>query len=343
MTRSKLHAALCAVLVAWLFVCTLSAQAQTPQPTPGEDKQVSDEAWSALFFGDFAELERLHAEYQRDSPRTASGVAKLSLFRAGLDRVFDGPRGAKDSYFQQMDALTRRWADAHPESALAHSLHAEALKAHAWSYRGTGFAKSVPPEAWRDFESYIKQSIEYLALHIQVAQRSSSTHVTLIQLGLAASWDKDRLWAVAEAGLGRNPEDDGLYSALLNGLLPKWGGSAVLVDRLINDVVRRTQARYGEIFYARMYTWASNREFEHRLFVDSGASWSRMKVGLEQLVVRYPTAENHNTFARFACLARDKPALLDMLDKVGNRPLLEDWGRNASRTYETCKRWAAEQ
>ena len=254
-----------------------------------------------------------------------------------------GPRNAHDPFFGQLEQLTLEWARTNPRSSLAHLLHASALSNHAWSYRGHGMAREVPPQAWKNFETYIQRSIVYLSDHGEVAMGTSSAHANLINLGRAAGWDPDRLWAVAAAGLAKNPEDDRVMEAMLDSVLPKWGGSAVLVDRLVLDLVERTRAAHGEIFYARAYTWAADAEFSHRLFADSAASWPRMKAGFQQLVLKHPEPVNFNSFARFACQARDKPQLLQLLEGLGDKPILPMWGQNAARTYETCKRWAAEQ
>ena len=312
------------------------------QPVEEEDR-VQNEVTAALWFGDLAELERLHALYQQPGQLTVAGRSKLVLFNDGVGKVFNGPKGQSEAFFVQMEALTLHWAQSHPESALVHALHAEALIAHAWSYRGDGYANTVTPQAWRDFKSHIERALAYLARHGDVALRSSSGYVQLLHAGRAAGWDADRLWSVAQAGLQRNPEDERLYRAMLTALLPKWGGSAVQVDRLIQDIAKRTAATHGDIYYARMYAWASDWQFSHQLFEDSGASWPRIKSGYQELVRRHPAPINVNGYAHMACLARDKPVLLDLLEQIGRNPVLAVWGSNPSRIFEGCKRWAAQQ
>lgn len=329
------------ILCFWLMCCC-AGMAQAQSPEPDENERVAADAQAALWWADFDELERQHALYQQAGQRTASGRSKLVLFRRGLGRVMNGPERAIDAYFVQMEALTLQWAQARPASALAHVLHAAALVAHAWSYRGSGYANTVPPEAWRDFERYIAKATDYLAKHEAVALSSSSGHVELLNLGKARGWQPAALWSIAQAGLARNVDDEGLYRDMLTAVLPKWGGSTVLVDRVINDIAKLTAPLHGDIYYSRMYAWAADAEFHHQIFKDTGASWPRMKAGYEQMLVRYPAPVNVNSLAYFACLARDKPALIDLLERIGPKPHLDVWGKNASRTFETCKRFAAE-
>lgn len=68
-----------------------------------------------------------------------------------------------------------------------------------------------------------------------------------------------------------------------------------------------------------------------------------MMAGFQDILGRYPHADNVNRFAYFACLAQDKPTMLDLLDRIGPEPVLGEWGENARRTFESCKRWATQQ
>jgi len=217
------------------------------------------------------------------------------------------------------------------------------LLEHGWSYRGGGYNKQVPPQAWADFDKYVRLAAEYLAAHSDVAFADSRAHQTLINIGRAAGWDRDKLWSLAQAGIKKDPENDGLYLAVLTSLLPKWNGSPAQVDRFIAQVVERTRKERGMELYARLYSAAAAQEFEHRLLSDSGAEWPKMMAGFRDLQARYPSAWNLNRFAYFACLAQDKPTTLDLLEQIGPKPQLNRWGTNASRTYETCKRWASQQ
>lgn len=327
-----LRAGLCAGLLA----CASLGPAQA-QPTPFAEAR--DNFW----WGDFAALEKQYGEIVRTNPRTSSGVPHLQRFRRGIDSVAEGNAKLTDAYFLEQENLTLGWARANPRSPLAHVLHAWALLARGWAFRGTGYANSVPPQAWADFHRHVRRATDYLMAHADVALSDSSGHERLLAIGRVAGWDRARIWAIARDGLSRNPDDDELYLQAARALLPKWNGDAVQLDRYIQDASEHAHARHGPSMYARLYALASYEQFEHQLFQESGADWSRMKVGFEHLVMRWPDADNHNRFAYFACLAKDKPAFLDQLEKLGPRPALDFWGGNARRTFETCKRWAQQQ
>ena len=324
-----------------MLACCVQAQAQTQTPVRGQ--AIEELASDLMWWGDFEGLQRLHREISQPGRREANGVSPLTFFRAGVRRSMRGRPDTPEAAFKAMDALTLQWTREHPQSPLAYQLHAKALEMHAWSYRGHGRANTVPPGAWEDYRRYMRLSAEFLARHAEVAMRDSGTHVQLIGVGGVAGWPAERLWALAEQGLKLNPSDDTLYFGILNAILPKWGGSAQAVDRFVQQVTERTRATRGLEMYMRLYVAAATDQFGHDLFQDSGAQWPLMKQGFEDMLARYPDHTRSNAFAYFACLARDKPTFLDLMDRVGQQPVLDQWGSNPTRTLETCRRWAAQQ
>lgn len=318
------------------------ARAQNMPPVVGID-QVYEQARDAMWWGDFEALERMHALYQQPAQRLSSeGRSTLAAVRRGLASPV-GPRlKAGDGYFKQVDDLTLQWAKDHPNSAVAHVLHAGALRRHGLAHRGGEFASKVPEEAWREFKRYVDAAIAYLLRHERVAFQASVAYVELIELGRLAGWGLPQLWAVASRGLAAFPHDEGMMSAMVTAVVPRWGGDDAVLDRMINDLVKPTREAHGDIYYARLYALAAAEEYGAALFKESRVDWRRMKAGYLQLVERHPAAVNLNEFAYHACMARDKPALRDLLVRVGPKPLTTSWGVNGLRTFESCKRFAAE-
>jgi len=333
MTRARL----CSIVLLGLL-SLLCGLVQAGDAAPKKD--INDQAADAFWWGDFDELERLHAQLRNSDQRNERGTLLLHEFRSGLNRVFDGYDHDTSAYFVEIEALTRQWATEHPRSALAHAMHARALYEHAWSYRGTGYANAVPPHAWADFRKYIRLASDHMATHSSVVMTNSTSHVYLLLIGRADGWPPERLWRIALDGLKLNPADDGIYFAFLTNLLPKWGGSAASIELFVQEVVARTRKDRGMEMYARLYSAAASDQFRHQLFTESEAKWTSLKAGFREIVARYPDPANINRFAYFACLAEDKATMLELIDKLGDKPVLRQWGSNPSRTYETCMRWA---
>jgi hypothetical protein len=295
----------------------------------------------ALWTGDFAELERQNAYYKQPGRFEPNGDSQLSKFRHGFDNVFKYKDENAEIYLKEMDALTLQWAKAHPASALAHILHAEALVAHAWSYRGGGYAKDVPPDAWKDYDAYLTQALDYLKAHADVALTDSSAHLLLLEIGLGKSWDRAQLVAIANDGLRRNPNDLTLYFQTELSLLPKWGGDARVLDDYIKATAEQTRDRFGMEMYTRLYVAAREEDYGHALFESSYADWDKMKQGFDDMLVHYPdNPARLNEYASTACMAKDKETFLKILARIGTRIELASWGPNPERSLETCKRWA---
>lgn len=317
---------------------SFSGSARAAEPVKAPIEAAAEEA---LWWGDFGALERQNALYKQPDRFEPDGTSQLALFRDGLGTVFKNHVDNAEVYLQEMDRLTLEWAVQHPESPLAHILHADALVEHGWSYRGGSFAKDVPPEAWKEFHAYLRRAVDYLHAHADVALTDSYAHSVLLQAGRGLGWNSEQMAAIANDGLRRNPDDIELYFDVLASLLPKWGGNARAVDNFINQAAERTRAKHGMAMYARLYSSAAEDEFGQALFEDSFADWSKMKQGYEDLFARFPASPARlNRYAYMACLAKDRDTLLKLFKDIGTRIEARHWGKGKERSVESCRSWA---
>lgn len=305
--------------------------------------EIREQASTLYWWGDFEALEALYTRVARPGQWVADQGSAVGEFRGGVEDSMDGFKNVPDAFFVSQDELTLTWTRQYPQSPLAHVLHAKALVTHAWAYRGGGFANEVPPHAWAEFRRHLQRALDHLARHREVAFRISDAHAVLLGIGRTMDWNAEQLWTVAQEGLALHPDDIGLYHRVLTGLLPKWGGTAQGVDRFVQQAAEHSRVRLGEEMYARLYSSAAEEQFHHALFEDSGARWPRMKQGFEDLLKRLPSTAWRNRYAYMACLARDKPVFLEQMEQIGTDVERDRWGRNATRTIETCRRWAAQQ
>ncbi len=294
----------------------------------------------ATHWGDFAAAEALYLRVRQAPRRTTTGQPESTPLREGLDQGLKPNAGLRVRQAEHAVAMTALWVQQHPRSPLAHWLHVQALMNLGWAYRGSGYANTVAPQAWELFRGALNRAVAHATQHADVLLSDGIGLYGVLVLGRGAGWEPQRLQAIYEQGAERFPEDDSLHFAQLTNLLPKWGGSARAVDQHIESVVKRTQATHGLALYARLYTAAADGQFEHALFSDSLARWSRMDLGFADLTARYPHPSHFNAWAWMACQAQDRKRLLDVLEKVGLEPDLDQWGTNARQAYDTCKAWA---
>jgi hypothetical protein len=300
-------------------------------------------AQNAMWWGDFAEVERQNTVFRQPNPFAPDGQSRLDQFRDGLNNVFQNNVENVDSYLTEIDRLTLEWATAHPKSALAHILHAKALVEHGWSYRGQGYARDVPPEAWKDFGEYLRRAADYFRSHADVALTDSYAHLVLLQIGRGLGWAPEQMAAIADDGAKRNPDDLDLYFQTMGTMTPKWGGNAKLLDNYIKQVTEQTRKKYGWGMYARLYWSATDSDYGHRLFEESFADWGNIKQGWEDLLARYPDSPRFlNRYAYMACIAKDGDTFRKLLARLDQRIDSAQWGPNPERSVEGCRRWASE-
>lgn len=87
------------------------------------------------------------------------------------------------------------------------------------------------------------------------------------------------------------------------------------------------------MLYARIYWVASQREYEDRLFTESKVNWPTMKRGFEDVLSRYPSPWNLQSFAYFACQANDPVKARELLAQI-QEPIVGAWRDTAN--YFRC-------
>ncbi|NYE62059.1 hypothetical protein FHW58_003266 [Duganella sp. 1224] len=307
-----------------------------------EPSPLSQQATTDFWLGDFAALERQNALLRQPGHVRADGVLEIELFRIGLNKVTGAAPKDQEAYLNELEKLTLQWTVEHPSSALAHVLYARTLTAHAWSYRGGGYAKDVPPAAWKQFDAYLRRAAQYLLDHAEVAMTDSYAHISLLEIGKALGWDDTQTWAIIDDGLKRNPDDIDLYLTALTQMLPKWGGDARRLDQFIRRATEQSKAQFGTGMYARLYSSAAEQDYGHALFQSSLVDWPTLKRAYQDMQQRYPSDTRRNRYAYMACLAKDKPTMQAQLDALGDQLDASSWGPNPQRSLEGCLRWARE-
>jgi hypothetical protein len=327
-----------------LAACTLAVVgcAAVPGLARAGTDPLTIKTMQAFWKGDFAALDKENEGLKHGKHIRPDASSELDDFRLGLISVIYGEADHKEQYLRELEALTLQWAAEHPKSSLAHILHARALVAHAWSYRGRGQPNEVPPEAWADFHEYLKRAAQYLQDHAKVVMTDPSAHRVLLEIGTNLAWDIETLKTIQQDGLKQNPDDIMLYLDMVTPLLPIWQGNARVLDNYIREATQQTQADYGTGMYALLYSQAAEMHYSHALFEDSRADWPTMKKSYEDMLARFPSPARVNRYAYMACLAKDRPTLVALLAELGKKIDASLWGRNPKRSLEACQRWAKE-
>lgn len=96
------------------------------------------------------------------------------------------------------------------------------------------------------------------------------------------------------------------------------------IARIADIAVERSRDVDGQSMYARVY-WAASRMLGVPDPKSIGIDWDRMRIGIRDLMQRYPDAWNTNNLAKLACAAKDDELARDLLAKSLELPVLQVW------------------
>jgi len=302
-----------------------------------EDRMEIARQVTSLFESEkFDELDRMAEEFRTGESRTSSGLWKLTLFYTGLYVRYDGK--ADERYFDKVDGLYLKWMAQNPDSTVAHISYASSLVNRAWFFRGNGWARDVPKEAWKPFYEYLEKARLHLMENKQATDKDPVWFHNMLVIAKGESWPLDRFLALVEEGTAKHPYFYEIYFKAIDYLLPKWHGDKEMIEGFASAAVKRTRERDGVGIYARIYWYASQVQYGTSLFTNTKVVWNRMSAGIDDVLGRYPDQWNINNFAHFACLARDKDMAAALLARIDGPPIEYAWA-NDLINHRLCKLW----
>lgn len=303
--------------------------------------RIAQESQMAFLDENFGKLEEMHREFLERKSRTPSGIWKLTVFYSGIGQVLDDARRSpvREQQFASHERRLQRWLKRHPGSPAPRIVQALLLGGRGWAIRGSGYAHTVPAEAWAPFHRYIGLSREYLEAHKAVAARDPRWYQAMLQNARAEGWDEQKYGKLLDEALTREPLFYQTYFEALENFLPKWHGDVGKIERFARDAVERTSGHEGRSMYARIYWYAAQTEYGNDLFAKSLAAWPRMKEGFDDVVARYPEPWNLNNYAKFACLASDKATTKGLLERIGTQAVPAAW--DPPSFLQECATWSS--
>jgi len=328
------------ICITMLLLGSLVLSNQSFATSEMEDRAlISGAAQKAFLGGDFSQLEDASRSYRTTKSRTASGLWKLTLFYHGIASGIEVQAGAheREAAFRQLEDKTMKWAQLYPDSPSAYIAQSIVHIAHAWAYRGNGYAATVKPDAWVPFQKYISLARQNLEAHKSVAAADPRWYETMLTVARAEGWERNEFDSLLNEALDREPAYYQTYFLALDYLLPKWHGGTREIEEFAREAVRRTSKQEGRGMYARIYWYASQTQFQNELFSKSFAEWPRMKGGFEDVIARYPDAWNLNNYAKFACLAHDKPKVRELMKRIESAIVIDAW--QPQSMLQQCSDW----
>ncbi len=315
-----------------------SAQAPAAANAPSLADTIEHRAASAMFWGDWDEVERLYAAARAAPQRATEGGQAACLFGVGAER---GYGGSSQAYHEARVAGTLEWTRRRPDSPLARAMHLDALVSLAWFYRGAGFANTVSDQRFADFRAKLNEALDYAKANSAVMARDSYYVRPLLTLLRGLNVGVRQQLEIARQGLRQNAFDECIYYRSVDSLMPKWGGTPQQLESWVRESMKGLPDAEALKRYARLYDVAADSEYEQGLFDDSLARWPLMRDGLRALVAESPQGRYwKNRLAFFACMVKDREVAVPALEAVEEAPRFDTWGPTGQRNYQSCKRWA---
>lgn len=257
----------------------------------------------AVVHGDFQKLDDLFSRWSAGHDRLPRGRWKLAWYRFGFEEAL------KDrSQWDYALAMIQRWGRERPNSFAARYTEALYWYEYAWEARGSGYADTVPKEAWDVFGKRLQKS--YVALRQIAKERTKSPawYSLMIDIMISGNAPLAETRKVFEDGVRLFPQYHELYFAMARAYQPQWGGSVEAYEKFANEAALKTRDFEGDGMYARIYWLVDGCRcfipFEPKQ--SPYPNWAKLKTGYEDLMRHYPhSMYNLNRFAAMACRAND--------------------------------------
>lgn len=301
-------------------------------------ESIKAETAQAFTKGDYAAIEARYAKALSSSERTSSGLLVANLIRLAAvpDPSGDSQVPGRGDHWDAVDRKLDVWARQFPKSSLVAIVQSESFQGRARSWRGGGYARTVPPEAWSKVREYARRAFDALMAREEAGRQDPYWYVEMINATRLDAWPADRFTSLVLQATEAHPLNYDIYFAAVLSLVPRWGGSTTAVAQFADYAVTQTRKSEGQAMYARIY-WAIADSLDAE-FSGPKVDWKRIRVGFDDIVKRYPDAWNLNNYAKFACEARDYTTAKRVLARIGEDIDPRAWGSRAN--FVRCRQLA---
>jgi hypothetical protein len=277
----------------------------------------------------FDGLDQIADQLRSGKTRLPGGQWQLRLFYTALD----APQQTEGDSVEHVAHL-EHWMTQRPNSITARVALATALTRWAWVARGNGYVKTVTPEGWRLFEERMKEAEAVLE---GSRKGCPQWYSAMLAVGIAQSWDLERMHKVLSDGIQFEPGYYYLYLQYANYLLPKWAGRPGAASNFARSSADAVGGDAGDILYFQIGTVLILRGDDD--FPVHEMDWQRLQRGYQALLSQYGSAGfPQNQLAYMAWKFQDSVVARQQFTLIGNSWNRTVWGdRNI---FDRARDWA---
>ena len=242
-----------------------------------------------LAAGNFAELDRIAAQLRSSKVQCANGTWHLRSFYEGFAMLSDY---LPESAWTDRIATFQAWISQYPDSITPRVALAAVWKEWAWRARGGTYASDVPRKGWQLFEERLNEAAKVLAEARDLEEKCPVWWSVSQQVALGQGWDRARYDRLFYDAIYFEPLYTGFYTNRNNYLLPRWFGRPGECAAFAEEAANKLGGDEGDILYARL-VWGLHATGVLRngsIVEAAGASWPRVRRGLEAILRRQPNS-----------------------------------------------------
>lgn len=294
-------------------------------------------SWEAIFQTyeeeDFIALDHLMKLWSNAKEKDKDGEWKLDGFKEGYNHFLE----RKD--WERNIQRIRKWKKTNPRSEAATLAEVHHWIAYAKHVRGNRSAANTDPIAMNLYHERMGRAEKLLQSSMQMAPRNPLWHEMALAIAIDMNKKPSSVEALFRDAIHSHPDYTPLYVTMANHWLSaSWeGANWVKLDELAEIAAKKTSRTDGSSNYARIYMQVSAKlKPELSIFQNTLIIWPRMRKSFEDIVARYPSPQNLNVFASFACRAGDRESYLSIRPRIVHHIVPDAWPSNYS--LDLCDR-----
>ncbi len=305
-----------------------------------EKEQIMDVTGVLLASKDFERLEALAKDFKEKEPMLKSGRYRMEYFYKGLRRGFG--RISVENHASYLEVI-QGWMNHYSDSITAKIALMDAYRTIAWDYRGTDHSNTISDQSRKIFKDYLTKAREIGQEAVQSKSQDPDLYAELINIGMGQGITKKETYNLVIASSNLDPAYYPPYLDASTVLLPRWYGDQGDLEEYAQWALERTKKFVGHEIYTRIamdvLEYVGADDFKNYNF-----SWEDLKTGFEELLNKYPKAQNIlHAYAWFACQRGEKETAKRLFTNLGDQ-----WDELAKKIwkdksiFDQWKAWALE-
>jgi len=287
-----------------------------------------------LCYEDFDVLERTASRIQEEKRRFSNGTWQLEAFYSAFQI------GYGDQPFEDNIRLCEKWLTRYPNSAAARIALAASYISQGWQIRGSGYSKTVAPEAWGPFHERLLKARELLTEAETIDKTNPALYSLWIEVAMGLG-KIDEIETSFQKGVEAEPTYFSLYLVRGFAYLPRWYGTPGQYEKLAAQAAELTKDKLGQSLYFLLANQMVRYEKSIEQFQTSGFDYKRIQEGKKDFEKQFPDCLDIPTLNRLcfmACAAGDKEDARDYFLDIGDQWDKKIWQN--FETFEKYKKWA---